>query len=59
MSEYTWVILSEFSNFYYKPSQKELLDDYLKTISNLTISKNNNIILEKEVKELQEKNENI
>ena len=47
------------SNSYYKPSQKEILEDYLKAINVLTINKNtNNIILEKEVKELKEKNEN-
>jgi integrase len=47
------------SNSYYKPSQKEILDDYLKAINILTINKsNNNHILEKEVKELKEKNEN-
>ena len=47
------------SNSYYKPSQKEILDDYLKAIYILTINKNdNNVILEKEVKELKEKNEN-
>ena len=46
------------SDSYYKPSEKEILDDYLKAIPILTISKNNNMILEKEIKELQEKNEN-
>ena len=47
------------SNSYYKPSQKGILEDYLKAINVLTINKNtNNIILEKEVKELKEKNEN-
>ena len=47
------------SNSYYKPTQIEILDDYLKAISVLTINKNNNsVILEKEVKELKEKNEN-
>ena len=47
------------SNSYYKPSQKEILDDYLKAINVLQINKNNNnVILEKEVKELKEKNEN-
>ena len=47
------------SNSYYKPTQKEILDDYLKAINILTINKsNNNHILEKEVKELKEKNEN-
>jgi integrase len=48
------------SNSYYKPSQKEILDDYLKAINALTINKNNNnnVIIEKEIKELKEKNEN-
>ena len=47
------------SNSYYKPSEKEILEDYLKAINILTINKNNNnTILEKEVKELKEKNEN-
>jgi integrase len=47
------------SNSYYKPSEKEILADYLKSINVLTINKNNNnVILEKEVHELKEKNEN-
>ena len=47
------------SNSYYKPSEREILDDYLKAINILTINKNNNnTILEKEVKELKVKNEN-
>ena len=47
------------SNSYYKPSQKEILDDYLKAINVLTINKNNNnALIEKEIKELKEKNEN-
>ena len=47
------------SNSYYKPSEREILNDYLKAISILTINKNNNnTILEKEVKELKVKNEN-
>jgi hypothetical protein len=47
------------SNSYYKPSEKEILEDYLKAIAILSINKNNNnTILEKEVKELKEKNEN-
>ena len=47
------------SNSYYKPSQNEILDDYLKAINVLTINKNNNnAIIEKEIKELKEKNEN-
>jgi hypothetical protein len=48
------------SNSYYKPTEKDLLEDYLKAISILTINKNtnNNAIIEKEIKELKEKNEN-
>ena len=47
------------SNSYYKPSEREILDDYLKAINILTINKNNNnAIIEKEIKELKEKNEN-
>ncbi len=47
------------SNSYYKPSQKKLLKDYLKAINVLTINKdNNNALIEKEIKELKEKNEN-
>ena len=47
------------SNSYYKPSEREILDDYLKAINILTINNNNNnTILEKEVKELKVKNEN-
>src|SRR5215207_695336 len=47
------------SNSYYKPSEREILNDYLKAINILTINKNNNnTILEKEVKELKVKNEN-
>jgi integrase len=47
------------SNSYYKPSAKDVLDDYLKGINILTINKNdNNTIIEKEIKELREKNEN-
>jgi hypothetical protein len=47
------------SDCYYKPSEKEILDDYLKANNILTINKNNNnAIIEKEVKELKEKNEN-
>ena len=47
------------SNSYYKPTEKELFEDYLKAISVLTINKNNNnAVIEKEIKELKEKNEN-
>jgi integrase len=44
---------------YYRPTEQELLEDYLKAISVLSINKdNNNVIIEKEIKELKEKNEN-
>jgi hypothetical protein len=47
------------SNSYYKPTEKDLLEDYLKAISVLKINKNNNTtIIEKEIKQLKEKNEN-
>lgn len=46
------------SDSYYKPTEKEILEDYLKATSILTISKNYNDIVEKEIKELREKNEN-
>ena len=45
------------SDSYYKPSEKEILEDYMKAIDVLTIHKNNNTILEKQVKELKERNE--
>ncbi len=40
---------------YYKPSEKEVLSDYLKAVDILTISQNNTI-LDKKVKELEEQN---
>ncbi len=47
------------SDCYYKPSEREILDDCSKAISVLTIDKNNNnALIEKEIKELKEKNEN-
>ena len=42
---------------YYKPNEKEVLDDYLKAVDLLTFSQNNKI-LDKKVKELQEQNKN-
>lgn len=42
------------SGSYYKPTEKEVLEDYLKAVTLLTIS-NDNIILQKEVAELQQK----
>ncbi len=46
------------SKSYYKPQEKEVMDDYLKAVKNLSIQKNDNTILEKEIDELREKNEN-
>jgi hypothetical protein len=46
------------SDSYYKPTEKEILEDYLKATSVLTISENNNDQVEKEIKELREKNKN-
>ena len=44
---------------YYRPNENEILEDYLKAVNILTINKNdNNSIIEKEIKELKEKNEN-
>jgi hypothetical protein len=39
---------------YYKPKEKEVLEDYIKAVDLLTIS-NDNVILQKEVAELQQK----
>ena len=46
------------SKSYYKPQEKEVLEDYLKAVKNLTIQKNNDKIFKKEIDELREKNEN-
>ncbi len=47
------------SKSYYKPQEKEVLEDYLKAVKNLTVQKNNdNIQLEREIDELREKNQN-
>lgn len=46
------------SNSYYRPTENELLEDYLKVVDSLTFDKNNNKHLEKEIDELREKNEN-
>jgi hypothetical protein len=43
---------------YYKPNEIEILDDYLKAVDLLTVSQNDKI-LEKKVKELEEQNKNI
>ncbi|MER5191079.1 MAG: hypothetical protein ABJB76_05170 [Candidatus Nitrosocosmicus sp.] len=45
------------SDSYYRPTENEILDDYLKAVKNLTINKNDNAILEKEINTLREKNE--
>jgi hypothetical protein len=47
------------SNSYYKPMEKELLEDYLKARDSLTIntSLNNDKNLKREIDELREKNE--
>ncbi len=47
------------SSSYYRPTEFELLDDYLKAVKNLTIFEDtNNKHLKKEIDELREKNEN-
>lgn len=46
------------SNSYYRPSENELLEDYLKTVDSLTIVKITNKKLEKEIEDLKEKNQN-
>ena len=46
------------SESYYKPPEKEVLEDYLKAVKNLTIQKSDNVHLEKEIDELRQKNEN-
>jgi len=45
------------SDSYYKPSEKEILEDYLKASDVLTILKNNDLVIEKEFDKLIEKNE--
>ncbi len=44
------------SKRYYKPQEKVVIEDYLKAVKNLTIQKNNDNLLEKEIDELREKN---
>ncbi|MDQ4074331.1 MAG: hypothetical protein M3162_08535 [Thermoproteota archaeon] len=48
------------SQSYYKPREKDILDDYLKAVDSLSIYKanNNNKHLEKKIEELEEKNSN-
>lgn len=45
------------SALYYKPTEKEVLDDYLKAVDLLTIN-DNKLILQKQVIELTEKSKN-
>lgn len=46
------------SDSYYKPTEREILEDYLKATNILTITKNNNALVEQELKILREENEN-
>ncbi len=46
------------SDSYYKPAEREILEDYLKAIDVLEVNKENNELIEKELKKLREKNEN-
>jgi hypothetical protein len=47
------------SKSYYKPTQKEVLEDYLKAVDVLTVyEKKDNSILKEEVEKLKERNEN-
>ncbi len=43
------------SNSYYRPTENELFEDYLKVVDSLTFDKKNNKHLEKEVEELRKK----
>jgi hypothetical protein len=44
------------SKSYYKPQEKEVMDDYLKAVKNLRVQRNDNIQLEKEIDETAIKN---
>lgn len=46
------------SKSYYKPLEKDVLTDYLKAISILTIEKDDTDAIEQEIKDLRERNEN-
>jgi hypothetical protein len=46
------------SGAYYRPTEKEILNDYLKAIDELTINENEDSKLKEEIKSLTEKNEN-
>ena len=45
------------SSSYYKPTEREVLDDYIKAVPQLTIN-GNNTILQQQVEELVEKTNN-
>jgi hypothetical protein len=47
------------SKSYYKPTQKEILDDYLKAVEVLSINskKDNSLLLQREIDKLKERNE--
>jgi hypothetical protein len=46
------------SGAYYRPTEKEILNDYLKAVNELTITSNENPKLKEEIKNLTQKNEN-
>jgi hypothetical protein len=47
------------SKSYYKPTQKDVLEDYLKSVDGLTVyERKDNSILKEEVEKLKERNEN-
>ena len=46
------------SGAYYRPTEKEILNDYLKAVNELTITSNENLKLKEEIKNLTQKNEN-
>jgi hypothetical protein len=45
------------SDSYYKPTEKEVLDDYLKSANSLTLN-HDDVALEKQIKKLEEENKN-
>ena len=46
------------SDSYYRPTEREILEDYIKAVNVLEVDKNNKELVEKELKKLREKNEN-
>jgi CTP synthase (UTP-ammonia lyase) len=50
-------ILMGLANSYYKPSEREHLEDYIKAAKLLTVNRNDNRQLEKEIRELKDKNQ--